>query len=439
MHWPRAHLYSPSHGLRCMPITLAMLVSMWALPAWAQQEGDWDISGFGTLGVVSQHGAEGWRLSRNLTQASADGPVSAHPDSRLGVQLNWRDGTQWEAALQVVAMPKPDRTPVRDSVEWAYLGYRPAPHTRLRIGRTNPDTFLYADSRNVGYALPWVRPPVDFYGFAPVAAIDGIDLEQQWTNSDTRWRARLTVGTFASMASLGDGGSFRVRAKDSLAASLLREDGGLLLKASALRTRLKLDMPDSFVQLKQALGGLQALPVPGLQDALIPIQGALWTEGQATYLALGAQYDRGPWSAVAEVSDLRIPSTLTGGRRAYGSLSYRVGTVSYYGLASRVSPHQAVPKVPDLANGLSPILGPVGAQQAQGLATVAAQVGARARFDQRTVGLGLRWDATPHMALKLQVDRFKVYPDGSAAWVYGNASGTQGNLVSMSMDFVWGQ
>lgn len=419
-------------------LAAAIGLALQVQPAAAQEDNAWELSGFGTVGMVSQHGAEGWRLSRNMTQASADGPVSGHPDSRLGLQANWRDGSQWEGTVQVVAMPRPERSPLRDSLEWAYVGYRPLANTRLRIGRTNPDTFLYADSRNVGYALPWMRPPVDFYGFAPVAAIDGLDVEHQWSQDDTRWRARVTAGRFASMASLGDGGSFRVRASDAWAASLLREQGGLLLKASALRTQLKLDMPESFMQLKQAVGGLQALPVPGLSDALNPIQDALWTDARATYLAMGAQYDHGPWSLVTEASDLRIPKTQTGGQRAYASVSYRIGSVSTYTLISRVRPHHPVPGTPDLVSRLAPVMGDQAAMQAQGLAEVANQVGARSRFDQRTVGVGLRWDVSPQVAFKFQWDHFKVYPQGSAAWIHGSNSPNQGHLVSAGLDFVWG-
>ncbi|TDM08780.1 MAG: hypothetical protein C4K60_05155 [Ideonella sp. MAG2] len=423
-------------SLRCL-LPLALL-ALCLGQAQAEPASHWEVSGFGSVGVVSQHGAEGWRMNRNMTQAPADGPVSARPDSRLGVQLNWQLDTQWEAAVQAVSLSKPAHSPWRDSVEWAYLGYRPSPHTRIRLGRTNPDTYLYADSRNVGYALTWVRPPVDFYGFAPMAATDGVDLEHQWTLDDTRWRMRLTAGIFATMATAGDGSTFRIRAKDAYGFSLLREEGGLLLKASGLRTRLNMGMPEGFLQLKQGLAGLQSLPLPGLNESLAPLQDALWTEGQATYLALGAQYEHGPWTTVAEWSDLSIPKTLTGGRRAYGSVSYRLGTVSLYGLASRVSPHKNMPVVPDLVGSLSPVLGPVQAQQAQGLATVAAEVATRSRFDQGTVGLGLRWDATPQMALKFQIDRFRVYPSGSAAWMNGTASAARGNLVSVGLDFVWG-
>jgi hypothetical protein len=136
----------------------------------------WSLSGFGSVGVVAQSGADGLRLLRSSGQAAADGSASALPDSRLGLQLNWSQGTRWDGTLQAVAMDMPPGASATERIEWASIGYRPDPNARIRIGRTNADMFLYADSRNVGFALPWVRPPVDFYGFAPLAAMDGIDV-----------------------------------------------------------------------------------------------------------------------------------------------------------------------------------------------------------------------------------------------------------------------
>ncbi|MFO1265837.1 MAG: hypothetical protein U1F25_18850 [Rubrivivax sp.] len=388
---------------------------------------------------MSQSGADGWRLLRGTAQAAADADVSATPDSRLGAQLNWNHGLKWDGALQAVALKRPPGAPVRDSVEWAYVGYRPAPNTRVRLGRTNPDAFLYAESRNVGYALPWVRPPVDFYGSAPVAGVDGLDLEHRWPSGDAQWRARFTAGSFGVTINSLSGNGVRVRARDTAVLGLSREDGGLLIKASVLRTRFQFDAPAELLQLKDALGQLAALPVPGLHDLIAPLQRNLWTRATVSYYALGAQYDSGPWTLITEASNLVVPDTPLGARRGYVSLSYRANSVSYYGLASRVMPKDPLGSVPDLATALTPVIGAQAAAMAQQLANGAGAAAQSSRFDQSTVGVGLRWDFRRNAALKLQVDRFKVHPNGGAQWTHSDAGAARGTLVSAVVDFVWGQ
>ena len=399
----------------------------------------WNLSGFGTVGVVNQSGGGDLGFLRNSTQLGASSRFSALQDSRLGLQLDWRSGSQWEGGIQGVLLRRPVGTPVGESVEWAYLGYRLSPDTRVRIGRTSPDIFLFADSRNVGFALPWARPPVDFYGFVPLAAIDGIDFDQRWFSAESIWRARVTAGAVGTSVTDADGKRLKFEGRDTAALSLSREEGGFLMKASYIRSRLRVHAGPDVAQLRQGLDELSALPVPGLADTLGSLSRNLWTGGPSSYVALAAMYETGPWTFIAEGSQVRVPRSPLNARRGYVSVGYRQGTVTYYGLASRVKPTRDAAAEPALSDALSPFIGPDGAQQAQALAGYAAAAGNNYRFDQTTVGVGLRWDFMSNAALKLQVDRFDVNRNGSAGWRYSDGRAARGTLVSVLVDFVWGQ
>ncbi|RZI68334.1 MAG: hypothetical protein EOP13_25540 [Pseudomonas sp.] len=399
----------------------------------------WKVSGFGTLGMVSQSGGNGWGFTRNITQLGANASTSATQDSRLGLQLNWSSGTQWEGGIQGVAVRKPSGTPARDYIEWAYLGYRPWPNARLRIGRTSPDLFLFADSRNVGFALPWARPPVDFYGFVPLVSIDGADFEQHWFTNESTWRARVTAGSIDTSVTTLDGSRAKLQGRQVGVLGLSREQGGLLLKASYARSQQQITTGSDPALLRQGLSQLATLPVPGLANTLDRLAQNLWTAGPTSYLALATQYETGPWTLIAEASQLRVPGSPLNARRAYISAGYRQGNVTYYGLASQVKPRNDAVTEPDLASSLTPILGAQGAAQAQALAGYAAAAGDRYRFDQRTIGVGLRWDFAPNAALKLQVDRFNINRHGAAGWRDSDGRAAQGTLVSVLVDFVWGQ
>jgi hypothetical protein len=407
--------------------------------AQAQSDSHWSLSGFGTAGVVKQNGASGLGFVRNRTQRGAGTDLGAAPDSRAGLQLNWNGGPQWEAGAQGVLVQKPAGTPVQENIEWAYLGYRPWPNTRIRLGRTSPDLFLFAESRNVGFALPWARPPVDFYGFAPLVSIDGADLEQRWFTGNASWRARATAGAVRTSVIDNSGSRLTLHGANAFAMGLSREEGGLLVKVSFLRSRIEVNANPQVGQLLQGLNQLAAIPVPGLANAVAPLGQNLWTGGMTTYLALAAQYETGPWTFIAEGSRLRVPGSALNADRAYVSAGYRSGSVTYYGTASRVKPDDPAVTAPALAPLLTPVIGPAAAAQAQALAGYAGAAGDSYRYDQSTVGVGLRWDFSPNAALKLQVDRFDVHRHGGAGWRSYDGRATQGTLVSMLVDFVWGQ
>ena len=409
------------------------------LPAPAPAPSPFSFSGFGTLGAVHQSGGQDWRFVRNITQLGPSSRLSASPDSRLGAQLNWDGGPQWEAGVQGVVLSRPRGTPAEELIQWGYVGYRPTSSTRIRVGRTNPDVFLFADSRNVGYALPWARPPADFYAFFPLASIDGVDLEQQWFSGGATWRARATAGNVRTSATEVNGERLALRGRDTMALGLSREDGGLLLKASILRSQVRLHSPVGVAQLRDGLDQLGSLPIPGLAQSLAPLDQNLWTGGATTYLSLATQYETGPWTFIAEGSRLRVPGSPLNARRGYVSVGWRRGAVTYYGLASRVKPDDAAASAPELASSLAPVIGPAAAQQAQMLAGYAAAAGDNYRFDQSTVSAGLRWDFLPNAALKLQVDRFNVRQHGGAGWRFYDGSAGKGTLVSVLVDFVWGQ
>lgn len=150
-------------------------------------------------------------------------------------------------------------------------------------------------------------------------------------------------------------------------------------------------------------------------------------------------YETGPWTLIGEASHTRVPDSPLSASRAYVSAGYRQGLVTWYGLVSRVRPDRAAVGTPAFADTLGPVIGEAGAQQAQALAGYAVAAGSNYRYDQQTVGVGLRWDFKPNAALKLQVDRFDVKRNGSAGWRYSDGRPTRGTLFTVLVDFVWGQ
>ncbi|WP_231502166.1 hypothetical protein [Paracidovorax avenae] len=410
-------------------------------PLQAQEATDNNVSlsGFGTVGVVHKTGAPHWGLIRSTAQKGAAADLSAATDSRFGAQIDWNHGSGWEAAAQGVLLPRAKGAFSGEAIEQAYVGYRPWANTRLRMGRVSPDLFLYSESRNVGYAFTWARPPIDFYAFAPVVAIDGLDVEQRWDTGSSSWRLRATTGTISTSTTDGGRSHRPAKADGILAVGLSREAGGLLLKLSYMHSRVSLDQGPEYAALRQGIDSLRQSSIPGVREAVAPLGDRLWAGGATSYLALAAQYDSGPWTFVAEGSRLNIPGSTLDAYRAYASAAWRRDTVTYYALASRVKPQEAALATPDVASSLAPVAGPAAARQAQMLAGYATYAANQFRFDQSTFGVGLRWDFASNAALKFQVDRFHVRQNGAAGWRNHDGQAAKGTLVSLLVDFVWGQ
>src|ERR1700722_15763046 len=161
----------------------AILVAMLVSPLGAYAASDdasasiFSFSAFGTLGLVhsSEDRADYTASPLAPDGAGFSGAWSRNLDSRLGAQVTARFTPQLSAMLQVISEQRYNDT-YTPHVEWANITYQPIPELSLRVGRIVLPTFLISDSRKVGYANPWVRPPVEVYSLSPIFDSDGADV-----------------------------------------------------------------------------------------------------------------------------------------------------------------------------------------------------------------------------------------------------------------------
>ena len=235
-------MFLPTSGRlgRCKNGLFASLFSLALIGSAQAQETDKPVdtsglrlSGFGSVGLSHVDAPDGWGYRRELTQ-SADGAGWRHDvDTRLGVQLNYSLGSRFELVAQAIARKRGRYADGGDALEWAYAAYRPDADWTLRAGRVNLDAFLMADYRNVGYGFTAARPPVELYAMLPTT-LDGADVARSWFAGDAQWRLKLMAGT----AHIGDFDTAPPsRVHHVLGAMVSREEGGLLVRASAARTR----------------------------------------------------------------------------------------------------------------------------------------------------------------------------------------------------------
>lgn len=396
----------------------------------------WRLSGFATLGWMHARSDEPWTFARDLTQRGAKGNDSLLTDSRLGLQLHGSLSSDVEAVTQVVLKERPLHAPADEYVEWAFLGLRPAQNTTVRLGRTSPDMFLLADVRNVGIAYPWVRPSVEYYGWMPFSSMDGADATLRWTQDNANWSVKLAAGRIRSTVGVVDRDlAVPVTGRDTVAATLSREGDGLLVKATYLRTRMEGQPPGSVQQLVAAINALSQQNIPQVSSDAAAILKAMGFGGSTSYLALGLQYDQGPWTLLVEGSRAKLTTGVSGGDRGYASLSYRWNRLTGFMMAARSRPDKPpLALQADWYAVLAPLLGPALAQQTAMLGAASAAAANQPRFDQSTLSLGLRWDLFNSSALKLQLDEVHLHPKGSAAWRYSSPVANRARVLSVAVD-----
>jgi len=408
-------------GVKAGVLACGMACAAWA--AGAEQSGvpTWKLSGYGTLGVVhsSERNAD---FTSSVLRADGAGHTRAWSpdvDSRLGVQLDVAQG-DWSGVLQVVSEQGLDGS-YRPQLEWANVKYQPTPDLALRLGRIALPVFLGADSRKVGYTIPWVRTPVEVYGALPISSSDGVDATWRWNIGEVRQATQVFVGK--ANKDLQNG--LRIKAEDITGLSHTIERGALSARLSAASARL-----DTGIGA-ELFGALRAFGPAG--NALADRYAIV--DKRVTMVSAGLNYDPGNWFVSAEWGRTRTDSLLGDGSEAYVGAGLRVGAFTpYAGYAQiRADVPTSDPGLP-LA-GLPPAYAAVGGQLNAGLNVLLSSIPV-----QSTWSAGLRWDAAPNIAVKFQLERVRPR-EGTRGTLINPQPGFRSdralNVASMALDFVF--
>ena len=380
------------------------------------------FSGFGTLGLV--HSSEDRAdFTANLLQPNGAGYThswSSDIDSRLGVQATVHFTPQLSAMLQVIAEQRYDDT-YKPHVEWANITYQPTPEFSVRLGRIVLPTFLLSDSRKVGYANPWVRPPVEVYGLSPVFDSDGADASYKMNVGSL---VNTLLGTYGKTRfGVPPSGTLEARHLWVLADTI--EYGQLTLHIAYQSSTYTYD----------ALDGLfNALSQFGPQGAALAEKYDLDNE-RAQLVTAGALYDPGKWFVTGEWGRRNLHSAFGEESAWYLSGGYRLAKFTPY-LTYTETKVDSRTFDPGLTVSALPsyLAGPATGLNA-GLNAVLAEAAA-----QKTLSVGSRWDVMKNIDLKIQYDHIDL-GSGSAGTLINVQPGFQRggtvNLISITLDFVW--
>jgi hypothetical protein len=357
------------------------------------------FSGFGTVGLV--HGGDevlGYR--RDLSHDGVfDNDWSFKPDTLLGLQFDVPLAENFDAALQLVAKDRLENN-LSESLEWAYLRYRPTHELALRGGRLGLDLFMLSEYRNLGFSYLWARPPIEFYGLVYYNHYDGVDIAYETGLEEGLFRARLFAGNSKGAVST-QFTDIEVDLEPLVGFTL----GWEFDRWQARLGFSTLKQSQSKQASSQLTGALRS--VVGLWPEATEIADELESNGRRlNYFSAGFAYDQNPWTVQSELSyidsEYKVFSSVWS---AYLSLGRRIGPVTVYGLgalAENPDGRVQVPSAPPALVGLQ--------QQVQAFYDLSS-------VKQHSLSLGMRWDIRYDLALKAQWDHTWVDQYGGLLWL----------------------
>lgn len=355
------------------------------------------LSGFGTLGLVHNNQSEAAPIRHTGQPHGAEHGLSGRIDTRLGLQGRLRLNDEVDTVAQVMSQYH-DTGNFRPELMLAFIRYTPDPAFQLRIGRLGWDVDLISDSRHVGYAYPWIRPPVDHFGVLQLTWIDGVDVTfKQPVGSDLVW-ARFFAGSSDSRFFMSDDLSAHFDVHRVYGGHLNYETGDWRFRAGYTQVNSGVTFDGTLADQVEQFFNVDA---NHYFNYLIGFD-------QLEIYSLGAVYNPGPLQFQA----IWNRDVLAGGDTwidsGFLSAAWRLDTLTPYALLSGVRTHDARED-------------PIGSN-----------------VEQNTWSLGLRYDMATNLALKAQVDRIHTLSPG-LLWrdVDDDWNGGWSTLVSLGLDFVF--
>jgi hypothetical protein len=405
-------------------ILVAAVAAALFSPAFAHatdEASPFKLSGFGTLGVVTTDTDKGMFTASPLQPKGPSNNYDFGTDSVLAGQVNYKATQSLSFVGQLVVNRTADDD-YKPHVEWAFGRYDFNGNLAVRVGIMAIPAFLSSESRLVGFANPWVRPPQALYSQLPNTSFRGVDLVYRTTLGEANVAVQPYYGNSPSYLANGPGHHFTADNDDLTGVNVTGELGSWTGRVGYLRQRFTANVSS----LTQIFDGIRAV------DPFVPGAAAYAAELEpvgklVTFVSAGVAYEGANVLFQAELARRRMdffaPDTTSG----YATFGYRFGSVLPYATYSQTHVDKLI------ENTLIPTVGPL-APLGMGLNTLLATQ----NTGQKTIALGTRWQFAKNADVKLQWDRVDL-SGGAVGNFRFTTPGFSGaiNVYSAAVDFVF--
>lgn len=380
------------------------------------------ISGFGTLAATHATEDQGdYSVNPNSPgQAGHSKQWAFDVDSRAGAQLDFKLDKRWSAVVQVT-QEKSVENSYKTYLTWANIKYFATPDLSLRVGRIALPLFLAADYRKAGYAIPWLRAPVELYSLIPLSNSDGFDASYRWQMGAVKHQTQVSLGRANTQLNR----DVKAKARSIVGITHNAVRGDLTLRFTAAQTLLEVPGAEELFNGFRALGQTGEAVAERYDIA----------KRQVRVLSAGFNYDPGRWFLIGEIGRINTGSLLGDQTASYLSSGYRLGNLAPYVTYAHLVSNAPTRTTGVRLEGLPPETVATAEFLNQQLNFQLSQIGI-----QNTTSIGIRWDFATNVALKAQIDR--VTPRGGSIGTLINVqpgfrSGQSFDVVGLGLDFVF--
>lgn len=266
------------------------------------------INGFFTGGVTANDGDPA-----ELAIYGIEDNYSTAAVSRLGLQMTFEVTKDMNLTGQLVSRGVND---YEVDAEWAYLSWDVASNFTARIGRQRIPYYLLSEYLEVGYAYPWVRPPIELYNI-PISSTDGIGVLYDFNLGDFAFSTQAYVGAGSGFADQLEG-EFTLNQAWGFAQFVEWQD---------FTFRVGYNTSNLDVGNIQD-GGVGDFLINGTNDIAgeAQIAGLPLENIDTEYVSAAISYDNGNLLVISEIANLRVKDFVQpAGDSGYITFGYRFG------------------------------------------------------------------------------------------------------------------
>jgi hypothetical protein len=350
-----------------LAVALAAALSLGATAAHAEVR----ISGFGQIIAGTTLDSSDRFPARSYTDT-----VDFEEESLFAIQIDADLNERVTATAQILAEGSEDFKP---ELAWAYANVQLGKGFSTKVGRQRIPFYRYSDFLDVGYAYPWIRPPVAMYN-QPWSNADGVSLSHNAYFGNWFSQAQVLYGSFEGDANIGST-EFQAELSHLRGVSWdVEYDEWLSLRAAFITA----DVSITGTSLDQVTGALRAFRQDALASRLD------YNDDRGTFKSVGFKVDKANWLVVGEYAELEIEDSVFANIDRtdwYATVGRRFGTVTphlTYGRQSAGADLSVLQGVPPT----SPLFRPV------------AAAAMSQELDETYKSVGVRWDFASNVALK---------------------------------------
>jgi hypothetical protein len=403
-------------------ITLILICA--AFPVLAEpllSDGSLELSGFGTLGLVSTDSKfYGYRRDIAQTDGAFENEFDFNSVSVFGLQLDANINNALDAVYQGVYRDQNDIS-VDSITSMAFLRFSPNAAWSVRLGRTPIDLFLLSEYRDIGFAYTWAQAPSEVYGLIPYRHLDGLDITYSTQFSDLTLRSKIYTGKSKADISAADF-TQEIKLDNIYGVSLALE--AMNWTINARYTEVKVAQNTSLQ--KSLSQGISQIPDAIWPNSVSFANSISLLNRNIKYVSISGRYDFDSWQLLSEFTHTKsespiIPKLLAG----YVSIIKRYKDHAFYLISAFTDSDNFdistlnvntqllsfVPRGLDLYHAID-----------QSMNFYAS--------NQQTQSIGWRWDIRENLAFKMQLDHTKVEAKGGTLWLNKNTTAIPNQLLT---------